>query len=276
MNIMNLVLIGKNPLSIPAIIAKEFGIFKKYNIDINLKAPYDFNFGGKSPFLEGESDAMMGDLTFFFYMMEQGKRCIITSNLTRTISLVVSKKFNPNKSGLNFGVNRKGMFRLFLEEDLKDIIKDPNITWINNTYERMDALKKGEIDGLVAIEPFITDMTKEGFKKIWSLRESRRNLVMWCFDEKYYTNNKETVKNFHKALEEAKKIFNTSTPEEKIEIGLKYGKYNISEAETLKDFEFEYGDNFSLEDFNFCNDWMYKNNEIKSKYDGEKLIAKIF
>lgn len=276
MDKMNLILIRKNPLSIPAILAKELGIFKKYNIDVNLKVPYDFNFDGKSPFLENESDAMMGDLTFFFYMLDRGKRCIITSNLTRTISLVVSKRFDSKKEKIKFGVNRKGMFRLFLKDDLKDIVKKPEIIWINNTYERMEALKSGKIDGLVAIEPFITEMEYYGFKKVWSLRESKRNLVMWCFDEDYYIENKEAVKNFHKSLEEAKKIFNESTDKEKVEIGLKYAKYDTKEAERLKEFEFEYGKNFELDDFNFCNEWMYKNNEIKNMYDGEKLIAKIF
>lgn len=273
---MNLVLIGKNPLSIPAIMAREMGIFKKYNIDVNLKIPYDFNFGGKNPFLEGESDAMMGDITFFFYMMEKGKKCIITSNITRTISLVVSKNFDINKSKGKFGVNRTGMFKLFLENDLKDTIKDPEIVWMNNTYERMDALKRGEIEGLIAIEPFITDMIDEGFKKVWSLRESDRNLVMWCFDEEFYLNNKESVRNFHMALEEAKKIFNKSSREEKVKIGLEYAKYDVKNSERLKDFEFEYGNNFRLEDFNLCEEWMYRNSEIKNHYDGKKLIAKIF
>lgn len=274
MSTINITLIKKNPLSIPAIMASEMGIFKKYNIEVNLELPEDFDFGGKNPFLEGESHAMMGDITFFFYMIERGKNAVITSNLTRTISFLTSKDASKDLSGLKVGVNRSGMFKLFLENDLKNKLEDVKIVWINNTYDRIKALDEGQIDALVAIEPFIGELVDRGYEKVWSLRESDKNLVMWCFEEKFYREDKEAVKSFHKALEEAKVIFNESSKEEKVKIAIDYAGYSLNAAKRLEDFTFEKGEAFREEDFNLCQEWMYREGDIDRLYNSKDLIIK--
>lgn len=274
MSIINITLIKKNPLCIPTIMASKMGIFKKHNIEVNLELPEDFDFGGKNPFLEGDSHAMMGDVTFFFYMLKRGKKAVITSNLTRTISFLASKDVPKDLSGLTVGVNRAGLFKLFLENDLKNKLKDTKITWINNTYERIKAIDNGEIDALVAIEPFIGELVDRGYEKIWSLRESDKNLVMWCFEEEFYRENKEAVKSFHKALEEAKVIFNESSKEEKVKIAIDYAGYSLNAAKRLEDFTFEKGEAFRGEDFNLCQEWMYREGDIDRLYNPKDLIIK--
>lgn len=272
---INLNLIKNNPLSLTAILADRQGIFKKYGIDMNLYLDEDFFFKGNIEFLEGRSDAMMGDTTFFFYMLEKGKKAVITSNLTRTINLVGSKDINGDLEGIRVGVNRSGLFRLFLENDLKDMIKNPKIVWINNTYERIEALKKGEIDALVAIEPFVSKITNDGGKIIWDSRNSDKNLVMWCFDEEFYNNNSEGVKNFHKALNEAARIFNNSSKEDKANYFMEFCGYSKELAEGFKDFIFEISDNYKKEDFDLCQEWMYREGEIKKIYNASNLIKNI-
>lgn len=274
MSIINITLIKKNPLGIPTIMASKMGIFKKHNIEVNLELPKDFAFGGKNPFLEGDSNAMMGDVTFFFYMLKRGKKAVITSNLTRTISFLVSKDAPKDLSGLRVGVNRAGLFKLFLENDLKNKLKDTKITWINNTYERIKAIDNGEIDALVAIEPFIGELVDRGYEKVWSLRESDKNLVMWCFEEEFYREHKEAVKSFHKALEEAKVIFNESSKEEKVKIAIDYAGYSLNAAKRLEDFTFEKGEAFREEDFNLCQEWMYREGDIDRLYNPKDLIIK--
>lgn len=274
MSAINLSLIKKNPLTLQAIIAKKMGIFEKYGVEVNLNIQEDFNFGGKNPFLEGESHALMGDITFFFYMLKRGKKSVITSNLTRTISLLISKDAPKDLKGLRVGVNRAGMFKLFLENDLKDKLEDVEIVWINNTYDRIKALEEGKIDALVAIEPFIDELIDKGHKKMWSLRESDKNLVMWCFEESFYKRNKESVKNFHKALEEAKRIFNESSKEEKINIATECAGYNLEAAKRLGYFSFEKCEAFREEDFNLCQEWMYREKDIDKLYDAKELIIK--
>lgn len=272
---INLSLIRKNPLTIPVLIAKETGLFDKYNLEVNLNISEDFTFDGNKDFYEGTSDAMVGDLTFFFYMLKKGKKAVITSNLTRTINLI-GKNLPEDLNGLKVGVNRAGLFRLYLENDLKYLIPNAEPVWINNTYERIKALDNGEIHALVAIEPFITDIVENGGEIIWSSRDSDKNLVMWAFDEEFYLNNKDAVRDFHKALEEAQNKFNEAFENEKIKICIDCAGYTLEQATKLKNFEFEKQEKFNINDFNLCQEWMYRENEINELYNGEELIVNIF
>lgn len=272
---INLSLIRKNPLTIPVLIAKETGLFDKYNLEVNLNISEDFTFDGNKDFYEGTSDAMVGDLTFFFYMLKRGKKAVITSNLTRTINLI-GKNLPEDLNGLKVGVNRAGLFRLYLENDLKYLIPNAEPVWINNTYERIKALDNGEIHALVAIEPFITDIALNGGEIIWSSRDSNKNLVMWAFDEEFYLNNKDAVRDFHKALEEAQNKFNEAFENEKIKICIDCAGYTLEQATKLKNFEFEKQEKFNINDFNLCQEWMYRENEINELYNGKELIVNIF
>ena len=276
MSKINLNLVRKNPLTIPVLIADKKGLFKKHNVEVNLGISEDFAFNKNQDFYDGEVDAMVGDLTFFFYILERGKKAVITSNLTRTINLVGSKNLTKDLDGIRVGVNRSGLFRLYLENDLRDIVPNAKIEWINNTYERMQALEDGRIDALVAIEPFVTDVVEKGGKVIWNSRDSEKNLVMWAFDENFYLNNKETIKDFHNALEEAIELFNRLSPEDKVNMCIECAGYSKESAERLRNFNFEKQDNFRIEDFDLCQEWMYRENEITKTYNAEELICKIF
>lgn len=275
MNKINLSLVRKNPLTIPVLIADKMDLFKKYNIDVNIDITEDFLFDGNKAFYEGEVDAMVGDLTFFFYMLQRGKKAVVTSTLTRTIHLVGGKSLPKDLKNLKVGVNQAGLFPLFLENDLKDLLPDTEIIYINNSYDRMKALEEGKIHALVAIEPFISDILEKGGEIIWNSRNSDKNLVMWAFDETFYRNNKETVRKFHKALEEAATKFNEGYPENKIKMAMESAGYTLKAATTLKDFEFEKQRNYSVDDFELCQQWMYREKKIDKLYDAEKLIGDV-
>lgn len=276
MNEINFTIIRKNPLMIPVFIAKELGIFNKYNLEVNLDINDDFTFDKNIKFIQGKTDAMVGDLTFFFYMLEQGKKAVITSTMTRTIYVVGGRNLPKDMNNLKVGVNRSGLFRLFLENDLKNIMPSAEPIWINNSYERLNALDKGEIDALVAIEPFVSDALDIGGDIIWASKDSDKNLVMWAFDKDFYENNKESVKYFHKAIEEAKSIFNSANEEERVKLAIKYADYDEKLANRLRNFEFEKGRKYSINDFNLCQEWMLREKEINKKYNGENLIVDIF
>ena len=137
---------------------------------------------------------MVGDTTFFFYMLKRGKDAVITSDLTRTIHLGAGRHPFRDLSHLKIGASRAGLLRLFLETDLKEMIPHASITWINNSYERLAALDKGEIEALVAIDPFVTDVLETGGKILWSLANSSHNWVMWAFDRTFYEQSQELEK----------------------------------------------------------------------------------
>lgn len=273
---MNIHIIKKNPLSVPVIMAEKMGIFKKNNVEVNLSVQEDFKFQGKSPYMEGFSDAVMGDLTFFFYFLEKGKMSVLTSNLTRTIHLIARKGLGQKRDKLVVGANRTGMLRMFLENDLKNVLTNTEIVWINNTYDRIEAFNKGEIDALVAIEPFIDELVEQGGELIYSTRNSKENMVMWCFDEEYYNNNEDDVKAFHKSIEEAQQVFNKMSEEEKYDLGIKVIGYDEISATRLKKFEFEKSAAVSKDDFETCMSWMYENFEISKFYNSKNLIKDIF
>lgn len=276
MNKINFTIIRKNPLMIPVFIAKELGIFNKYNLQVNLDINDDFTFDKNIKFIQGKTDAMVGDLTFFFYILEQGKKAVITSTMTRTIYVVGGRDLPEDMNNLKVGVNRSGLFRLFLENDLKNIMPNAEPIWINNSYERLNALDKGEIDALVAIEPFVSDALDLGGDIIWASKDSDKNLVMWAFDKDFYKNNKEAVRYFHKAIEEAKEIFNSADEEEKVRLAINCAGYDEKLANRLRNFEFEKGRKYNINDFNLCQEWMLREKEINTKYNGENLIVDIF
>ena len=80
MNQINLQLIKKNPLTLQVLLAEKLGLFAKHQVTVNLSTTEDFTFNGNNPFFNGESDAMVGDTTFFFYMLKRGKKAVITSH----------------------------------------------------------------------------------------------------------------------------------------------------------------------------------------------------
>lgn len=268
---MTLELIRTNPLVIPTLIAQHQGLFEKHGLNMTLNLLEDFNFGGKSSFMTGASDGVMGDTTFYFYFREQGKEAVITSNLTRTIQLIGRKEITLPARGLRVGVNRKGLFRFFLEEDLKPLLEEVEIVWHNNTYERMAALDNGEIDALVAIDPFACSLIEKGYKLLWHSNQSDKNMVMWAFDKTYYENNKGAIAAFYRATNEAAKIFNGCCPKEKERLAQAVG-YPEKLAHFISEMIFEEEGVYRLVDFELCEAWMYREKEIMKHYKAEACI----
>ncbi|WP_322392235.1 substrate-binding domain-containing protein, partial [Clostridium perfringens] len=130
-------------------------------------------------------------------------------------------------------------------------------------------------DALVAIEPFVSKIVKDGGKILWNSRNSDKNLVMWCFDEEFYNSKPKAVINFHNALDEAAMIFINLNNEEKVQIFTECCGYEREVAESFKEFTFEKSSNYREEDFNLCQEWMYREGEIKRLFDANVLIKDI-
>lgn len=265
-----------NPLVLPVIFADKLGYFEKFGVLVDLTIAETFQFAQKSSFVAGDVDAMMGDLTFYFNYRQQGKDAVVTTDLTRTIQLLVKK--DAPKKGLRIGVARKGLFPFFMAHDLKNILNQPEIVWVDNTYERMALLQNGKIDGLVAIEPFITDILKSqpDTEILWHSKNSNKNMVMWCFDRKFYDNNGETVANFHRALEAAAQDFNALSATEKCAQAIKVAHYTPQAAENLRHFTFEEQHNYAAKDFELLADFLWQTGEVNQKYLAADCLRKVF
>lgn len=269
---MNISVINTNPLSISIILGKKLGLFR----DLNLSIIEDFKFIGENPYMEGKSDLMIGDITFFFYALERGKESVITSTLTRTIHLVIKDGVDLNEENLKIGVSRSGLFKLFLENDLKEKLNKPEIVWINNTFERIEALREGIIQGLIAINPFVDIIEDEKIGKVkWSLRESDKDLVMYCFDKNYYEDNKEEVREFHFGIRMAGKIYNNMSLEEKKKFLREEMNYSKEYQQRFLRFTFEEEEDFKEKDFNLCKEWMFREKIIKKDYKYSEYVKSL-
>ncbi|WEG73673.1 ABC transporter substrate-binding protein [Vagococcus intermedius] len=261
-----------NPLVLPVILAKELGFFDKRKVEVELRLADDFVFQGKNEFLLGEVDAVMGDTTFFFYYLEEGKQAKITSNLTRTIQLV-DNGMTDDETTFVVGVNRRGLFRFFQQYFMPEQLKNASLKWLNNTYERMEAMRKGEINSLVAIEPFIADVQTEfNSRVVWHSNQIEHYFVMWCFDSQFVEENPQTVRHFHEALEEASSYFNQLSAEDKVITYQTYAKVPLAKAEAMSQFNFEEQKNYQSDDFNLCQKWMKDEGEISQLYEAERYI----
>ncbi len=265
-----------NPLVLPVILAKELGIFDNYQVSVDLTLSDDFVFNGKKAFLENQVDAIMGDTTFYFYYQNEGKEAMITSTLTRTIQLVGVTNWQDLPE-LTVGINRTGLFRFFVDTYLNTLLPPTSYHFINNTYERMAALENGDIQALVAIEPFITQvLSQENTEIIWHSNEIDACFVMWCFDKRFIERFPQTVKNFHLALEDAAHYFNSKTNQEKISLIAQHCKLDHKKAKTYESFVFEPQQNYSVHDFNLCQNWMLNTLEITKKTTSDEGIFKTF
>ena len=265
-----------NPLVLPVILGKELGYFDKHHVDVSLDLADNFVFQGKNAFLEGEVDAQMGDTTFFFYYLKDGKDAVITSTLTRTIQLVGYQGWQ-NLDTFNVGISRTGLFRFFMDTYLKNLFPKTSYTYVNNTYERIEALTQHKIDALVAIEPFVTTVLQTPETEvIWHSNEIDACYVMWCFDKQFTLDHPVDVKNFHLALEEAGQFFNQQTPDEKVSLLETYCSLPKEKATIFKDFSFEEQQNYSASDFDLCQDWMYEAGEINHKILAKDGLFKSF
>lgn len=265
-----------NPLVLPVILSKELGFFEKHQVEVDLELADNFVFQGKNAFLTGEVDAQMGDTTFFFYYLKDGKEAVITSTLTRTIQLAGYNNY-MEKENLNAGISQTGLFRFFVDTYLKNQLPPLTYIFINNTYERIEALQTKKIDCLVAIEPFISTVLEiPETKTIWHSKDIDACYVMWCFDKQFTENNPEDVKNFHLALEEAGQYFNQQTSLEKVKLIETYCHLPKEKAAAFSDFEFEPQKNYAEKDFVLLQDWLFEQQEINKKIAPEQGLFSTF
>ncbi|WP_086349305.1 hypothetical protein [Candidatus Enterococcus clewellii] len=265
-----------NPLVLPVILADRLGYFERRQVPVALELSETFQFHSNKSFVGNNVEAVMGDLTFFFDYLNQGKEAVVTSTLTRTIKLIGYPE-TARKKGVRVGAASKGLFPFFLEYDLKNRFDAPEIIWIDNTFERIEALRKNKIDALVAIEPFIHQTMQElPVDVLWDSKDSDKTMVMWCFDKKFYLENQALVQNYHLALEEAAVDFNQLSPEEKMKTCIEVADYTAEAAQEMRNFLFEPQKNYSKRDFQLLADWLAAHEKLDKRVDAKGYIADIF
>ena len=266
-----------NPLVLPVILAQELGYFADQQVEVDLRLAETFRFSSQDEFLQGDVDGIMGDTSFFFYYLEKKKQALITANLTRTIQIVGAQGVTPATEELVIGVNRTGLFRFFQQRFLTGPLAQAEVKWLNNTFERIDALRQGEINGLVAIEPFIAQVLAEfAGEVLWHSRQIPHYFVMWCFDQPFVQEHPRTIRGFHQAIEAAAQDFNALSGDEKERQCLQVAGYTAEAARGMRDFMFEAQANYQGADFDMLQAWMFAEGEISQLHQSTDCIFNTF
>ena len=89
-------------------------------------------------------------------------------------------------------------------------------------------------------------------------------------------NHPKDVRHFHQALEEAGQWFNSLTPEEKSIACQTYAGYSLEQVQDCQSFELEQQKNYQISDYERCQEWMLKNNEIDNLLPASQDIFQTF
>ncbi len=163
------VAVSKSPLSLPVYIAKELGYFEKYKVNTELVEC----LGGFRCFTmmqEGKADlAVSTELPIMFSLGKQTDFSVIsTFNTNKEDTKLILKKGVMNSGpkdliGKKIGLTLKSSSHYFLDLYLLSQGIDPKrIVKVNLAPEQFSkAIKAGEVDGIVAWEPFGFQLQQE-------------------------------------------------------------------------------------------------------------------
>lgn len=209
---IKLEVLDKNPLSLEPLIAAKFGIFEKNNVDVSINYVPSF-----PAFDMTKVTANVGDTTRIFERIASGEELVITSDLTRTMKLVLRDDYKQIKK-----------LKLLAAEDQSLGIYTEFFCQQNNiefeylterSFElRRTMLANHEVDGACMIDPFLIDFIDDGYFIAYEGKNHQHNFTCWAFHREYYDNNPQSVLNFHKSLNEASIYWNNLQPEAKLEL----------------------------------------------------------
>ncbi len=168
---------GTPPLALwmlPVFVAKERGFLAKQGIDLNIS----YMRGGSeaAAALVGQNiDVMAGALSGAIILRSKGLPVKALSAIAgvRTFALVVDAKRHANVhdiqqiKGMKIATSRRGsdgdlVLRVLLKDAKLDPERDVNLIQIGGYANHLTAIQKGEVDGSMILEPFLTIGEKDG------------------------------------------------------------------------------------------------------------------
>ncbi len=257
-----------NPLTLTPLIAKEQGYFDEENLEVEVEL-----FKIRKPFQMDDTTANVGDVTRIFELVYNGLDMVITSDLTRTMKLILRDEWQ-NKDKLDIIISPNQSLGIYGEEFFKELGIDYNIVSGGNVYEREVLLKSGEIDGALMIDPFLIPFINHGYQLVFEGKNHIHNYTCWAFRKSYADKYPQNVLAFHSALNKAGQYFNSLSYSEKID----YAKHLLSFEDNLDDyygnFVFEEDREYSSDALHACFNWKIKQDEYLKSLLIDNLIFK--
>lgn len=207
---IKLEVLDKNPLSLEPLLAAKWGYFKANNVDVKIGYVPSF-----PAFDMTKVTANVGDTTRIFERLASGEELVITSDLTRTMKLILRDDYKQH-----------GKLKLLAAEDqslgiyTEFYCNQHNIEFEYLTersfVKRREMIKSGEVDGACMIDPFLIDFIDNGYFIAYEGKHHEHNYTCWAFHKEYYDNNPEAVINFHKSLNQVSTRWNDLSGDEKL------------------------------------------------------------
>lgn len=261
-------LIKANPLSLQPMIALHHGFFKSHGVEVDVELLETLK-----PFYIDDTTANVGDVTRIFEHIYNGRDMIITSDLTRTMKLILKDNYKE-KEELVLGFSPNQSLGIYCEE----FLESNNIKYVNipatSIAQRRSQVMTNTLDGVCMIDPFLNEAINNGYKVAYEGKNHQYNYTCWAFKKEFVDNHKQDVLNFHKALNEAGQYFNSLGEQEKILLALKYLNIDESLYDYYKNFKFCIDSEYSREALETAYKWKVSKDNYLKDIDISNIILK--
>ncbi len=225
---IKLEVLNRNPLSLEPLIADKMGYFKNNCVEVEVGIVTAF-----PPFDMSQVTANVGDVTRIFERLATGEELVITSDLTRTMKLILAEDYDPRKT-LKILAATDQSLGIYTEYYCEKLGID--FEYFVPTDRSFDARRKlianNLVDGACMIDPFLIDFIDNGYKVAYEGKDHEHNYTCWAFHKQFYDENPEQVVSFHKSLNQASLYWNNLPADQKLELA----KELLIVPETLHDF----------------------------------------
>lgn len=265
---IKLQLLDRNPLTLQPLLAKELGLFDKYDLDVEI------TLIDKLPrFNMDEVTANVGDVTRIFNLIHDGIEMVVTSTLTKTMKMIIVNDYQE-RAKLHIISATTQSLGIYASEVIETLGIDAYLDDYGNLQERLEALENNRVDGACMIAPFLNKFINDGYKVVFDGKNHESNFTCWAFKKSFATNNREKVLNFHQALNEAGDYFNKLSKQERLEIAKKHLKVAQWDEEMYLNFEFDRDYEYSFQDLEKCFKWLKTKDSKFNDFDYSNIIMK--
>lgn len=209
---IKLELLNRNPLSLEPLIANKMGYFKNNNVDVQIGMVTSL-----PPFDMSRVTANVGDITRIFERLATGEKLVVTSDLTRTMKLILKTDVDTSKT-LKILAATDQSLGIYTEYYCKQ--NGIDFEYYIPTDRSFDARRKlitdGIVDGACMIDPFLIDYVGNGYDIAYEGKDHEHNYTCWAFHKEYYDQNPEAVAGFHKSLNQASTYWNNLSGDQKL------------------------------------------------------------
>ncbi len=254
-------LLYKNPLSLEPIIAQKEGFFKNNGVNVDVEI-----IGHFPSFDMSKVTANVGDVTRVFERISNGEDLVITSDLTRTMKLILIDGYKEKKH-LRILSSSDQSLGIYTEYFCKKNNISFEFVVEKNMLKRIELLKEKKVDGACMIDPFTIPFIGNGYELVYEGKDHQDNYTCWAFKREYLSNNLEEVLNFHKSLNQASTFWNNLNKKEKVMYAHEVLEFDEVLDEYYSNLVFEQDQEYNQKALENCLKWKLKKTpELKKEY----------